>query len=234
MNTFWGLTAAEWAAVAAAATAGLLLVSVWSLWITIRGERRRTQPLVVAHEAGERRYDTDSGHQRQVLDSYLTNDGGGPAFNVRFGVEYNGIRYPYKYAQEERGSGSRIRVVPVSGRLPLGAAVLMIGVPWEPFALGRARDERRVYWCRYENAYGQTWETKNPVERTADLKIRRVRFVWPRERLEAWTRQRIARKARRGLAADLTALAAEAEAAENADAADAAALTATAEGNDES
>jgi hypothetical protein len=37
-----------------------------------------------------------------------------------------------------------------------------------------AIDDGRVYWCRYENAQGQTWETRNPADPTTDLRIRRI------------------------------------------------------------
>lgn len=38
------------------------------------------------------------------------------------------------------------------------------------------------YWARYEDAQKRTFETENPPNRSADLKIRRVRFVGLRER----------------------------------------------------
>jgi hypothetical protein len=165
---FWSLTASQWAAIATAATVGLLLAAVWQVWIAIRGERKRSQPVVVAHEAGNRRW-RKGGKSGTALDSFLTNSGGGAAFNVRFGVAFDGVRYPYRLADEEPGSGSRQRVVPVGGRVPEEPGRFFeINVPWEKFAIGRDTDERRVYWCRYQNAYGQMWETLNPWRRYSE------------------------------------------------------------------
>jgi len=53
-------------------------------------------------------------------------------------------------------------------------------------------DAGRIYWCRYENAIGQTWETRNPGDRSTDLIIRRVRF----RRIQEWREARRRRKAR--------------------------------------
>jgi hypothetical protein len=32
--------------------------------------------------------------------------------------------------------------------------------------------EKRVYWCRYENAFGQGWETENAWQPDEELLIR--------------------------------------------------------------
>lgn len=42
-------------------------------------------------------------------------------------------------------------------------------------------DPGRLYWARYENAYGKIWETVNPGERSARLNITGVRLVRLRE-----------------------------------------------------
>ena len=50
-------------------------------------------------------------------------------------------------------------------------------------------DAKRVYWARYENAQGQTWETRNPGDRSAKLDIRRIRWPKRHERREQRRRQ---------------------------------------------
>ena len=42
----------------------------------------------------------------------------------------------------------------------------------------------RVYWCRFENQRGQTWETRNPADRSAKLEIHRIRRVTQVEQRE--------------------------------------------------
>jgi hypothetical protein len=101
----------------------------------------------------------------------------------------------------------------VGQRLPEGGASFTIEVPWETFAIGPDTDRRRVYWCRYENAYGKTWETRNPVDRSSGLDIRRVRFLASRLWREERRRRRTAKTAQEGLRADLEAMAAQAQAA---------------------
>lgn len=183
--------------------------------VSILNERKRTQPVVIAHDAGGRQFG-DQGNPNTVLPTYLTNEGGGNAFNVRFGVDFDGVRYAWKFAAEDSDDGSNQRVVRVGARLPEGAASFTIEIPWEKFAIGRDTDERRVYWCRYENAYGKTWETRNPFDRSSGLDIRRVRLLRWRLRREERRRRETAEKARAGLRRDLEAMAAEAEAAQEA------------------
>ncbi len=120
--------------------------------ISILNERKLAQPVVIAHDAGGRQFG-DQGNPNTVLPTYLTNEGGGNAFNVRFGVDFEGVRYAWKFSDEDRDHGSYQRVVRVGARLPENRSSLNIEIPWETFAIGRDTDQRRVYWCRYENAY---------------------------------------------------------------------------------
>jgi hypothetical protein len=62
-----------------AATAALLNVRVLT-----RNERRRSQPVVVVHPRG--RPSGQSDPSQWCVMCVLRNEGGGPAFNVRFGV----------------------------------------------------------------------------------------------------------------------------------------------------
>jgi hypothetical protein len=204
-----GIAAGAIAAVAAATFAA------WQVLVSILNERKRTQPVVIAHDAGGRRFG-DRGNPNTVLPTYLTNEGGGNAFNVRFGVDFDGVRYAWKFSSEDSDNGSFQRVARVGTRLPEDGASFNIEIPWEKFAIGRDTDERRVYWCRYENAYGKTWETRNPVDRSSGLDIRRVRLLTWRLRREERRRRETEETARTGLRRDLEAMAAEAEAAQEA------------------
>jgi hypothetical protein len=167
------------------AAVAALLFAAWQVWLTFGNERRRVQPIVIAHETESRRF--REGRSGWSFKAYLQNSGQGSAFNLRFGVEVEGVRWPYRMQDEDPPSGNRQRVVEPLARLPddgdfeIGVSTVeLIGTIHkhrsnrEP---GRDIDAGRIYWCRYENAVGQTWETQNPGDRSADLDIRRVRLV---------------------------------------------------------
>jgi hypothetical protein len=211
------LTHHTWAVIGLVAVAvagiGAVLIGAWQVIVAIVNERKRSQPVVIAHDAGARQFGS-RGNANTVLPTYLTNDGGGNAFNVRFGIDFDGVRYAWKYAPEDSDAGSYQRVVRAGARLPEGGETFRIEIPWEKFVIGRDTDASRVYWCRYENAYGKTWETRNPVDRSSGLDIRRVRFLRLRLRLEEGRRTRAAKKAREGMQRDLDTMAAQVEEAE--------------------
>lgn len=208
----WATIAIAAGAIAAVAAATF---AAWQVLVSVLNERKRMQPVVIAHDAGGRQFG-DRGDPNTVLPTYLTNEGGANAFNVRFGVDFDGVRYAWKFSRNDTDDGSYQRVVRVGARLPEGAVSFNIEVPWEKFAIGRDTDARRIYWCRYENAYGKTWETRNPVDRSSGLDIRRVRLLRWRLRREERRRRETAETARAGLRRDLETMAAEAEAAQDA------------------
>jgi hypothetical protein len=184
----------DWAQIiGGTAAVAALLFAAWQVWLTIGNERRRVQPIVIAHETESRRF--REGRPGWSFKAYLQNSGQGSAFNVRFGVQVEGVRWPHRMRDEDPPSGNRQRVVEPLSRLPEAgdfeinfSSVELIGAVHkyrskrEP---GRDLDAGRIYWCRYENAIGQTWETRNPGDRSADLDIRRVRLVRWRESREA-------------------------------------------------
>ncbi len=157
----------------------------------------------MAHQAGERRFVERSG--RFAVDTFLTNEGTGAAFNVRFGVEFHGVRFPYKHAPEDDQAGTVYRVVgsgkrlPDPGSWPLEVEALVL--------LGARRenpDPTRVFWARYENAQGRLWETRNPGNRSGRLGIKRIRA----RRLHEWWEQRQRTNAlKRGATFEQTAVA---------------------------
>jgi hypothetical protein len=158
-----------------------------------RIERKRTQPIVIAHERDS--WTIASGGQ-WAAEVYLTNDGGGSAFNVRFGVEFRGVRFPYRWSSREPRGGSRTRVVRKDEAGAAEREISRISIEptelWGGSGLKQLHLER-VYWCRYENATGATWETRNPADRSAHLQIRRVYLPRFREWREDFARRRAAK-----------------------------------------
>lgn len=157
--------------------AGLLFGAV-GMRASAATARERRQPIVVAHEDKSRSF-SGQGASWFVL-AHIRNESGPAAFNVRFGVEYGGIRFPYKMNVDDPDEGNVQRVVPAGARLPANEAenfpVLLTSEDiWHTAAVRGSLDDTAIYWCRYENALGHTWETRNPADRSAKLDIRRVR-----------------------------------------------------------
>jgi hypothetical protein len=192
----------DWAqVVGGTAAVAALLFAAWQVWLTIGNERRRVQPIVIAHETKSRRFRDNGGWSFRA---YLRNSGQGSAFNLRFGVEVEGVRWPYRLQEGDPASGNRQRVVESNSRLPEKGdfEIVVSSLELLGAAHGRVKermkgktpqgdlDEGRLYWCRDENAVGQTWETRNPGDRSADLDIHRVRFLRVREDREARQRDR--------------------------------------------
>jgi hypothetical protein len=179
-------------AVIVAGVGGLLFAAI-SAWLAVANERKRTQPIVMAHQEGGRRLGKRGGCF--AVETYLTNEGSGAAFNVRFGVEYHGVRFPYKHAPEDHHTGNVYRVLGPGKRLPEERswpievdAFLLIGKRGDP-------DATSVFWARYENVQGKTWETRNPGNRSKRLGIKRVRARWLHE---LWEQRRRLKAARTG------------------------------------
>jgi hypothetical protein len=191
-------------------TAVATLIALASVLVARINERRRTQPIVIAHEASERQFAPSSSVSAWVVGAYLTSEGGGPAFNVRFGVEFAGVRYPYRLTADDPDAGYVQRVLRPGERRPDDASLLIL---IDSLTLwGRAAeadgdlDAKRVYWARYENAQGQTWETRNPGDRSAKLDIRRIRSPKRHERREQRRRQEAGQHDAAWLQAALTEL----------------------------
>jgi hypothetical protein len=190
------LTSSDWIQIVIASVTGMATIAALANLLLARAnERRRGQPIVIAHEAGSGRRFARASEVgvAWVVDAYLTSEGGGPAFNVRFGVEFAGVRYPYRLDVNDPDSGNLQRVLRPGERRPETGS-WSIPIP-SLSLLGRAADtikadrpdtldKERVYWARYENAEGQTWETRNPGDRSTPLDIRRVSRPRRHERRE--------------------------------------------------
>jgi hypothetical protein len=185
MNWLTDLTTADVIQLAIGVVAVLaLLVTAFNAWIAVINERKRTQPVVIAHEAHPRRFTRQAGFW--AVGAYATNEGGGPAFNVRFGVEFHGVRYPYKLRIEDPDSGNIQRVIRSDSQCPPDGHWPVLIDSTSMWTGEGDPDPSRVYWARYENAQGHVWETRNPANRSDKLDIRRVRFV----RLREWREER--------------------------------------------
>ena len=115
----------------------------------------RRQPIIVAHEDSSRSMSKDTGFW-YVL-AHITNESGPTAFNVQFGVEYAGVRFPYKQDPEDPDAGNIQRVVQPGSRLPATKGesfpILIASEDiWHTAAVRGGLDDSAVYWCRYENA----------------------------------------------------------------------------------
>lgn len=176
-----------------------VIVALASLLLTQANERRRTQGIVIAHEVQPRLHTPDKGW---VVAAAITNEGQGPAFNVRFGVYMFGVRYPFRMEESDPLSGNRQRVVRSQQRIPAEEGDgWMIPIPSLAVYGGAWKKEEppeasMFYWARYEDAQGRTYETRNSPDRSADLKISRVRFV---KLLERWNARQHGRINQAGL-----------------------------------
>lgn len=123
---------------------------------------------------------------------YLTSAGAAPAFNVQFGVAYHRVRYGQRLRPDDPPSDNVQRVLKAGERRPIEGAWPLVIDSLSLFGAGKKGDieKNTMYWARCENAYGKTWETRNPGDRTSRLNIRRVRFRRLREGYENWRRDR--------------------------------------------
>lgn len=154
---------------------GACVFGIVQAWIAITAERKRTQPIVIAEGDPEEHKVGDDKWLRTIR---VRNEGSGPAFNVRFGVR-PGRRQSYAYhsGDADPPGGSVIRVLRPGETWPREAKAAC------PVLLIRAddhaapvEDRTLAYWCRYDNAVGNTWETHNPADHSSKLVIRRVRW----------------------------------------------------------
>jgi hypothetical protein len=176
-----------WEALVALGTIGLALFAFVQLLSYNRRERRRDQPVAIAHNAGG-----DIGR----MYVYLTNEGTGTAFNVRFGVKLDRREYAVGGGQGHRYTVAPGQRVPPTDHFEVEVHSSAFVVSSQ----GGGVYARRQYWARYENAYGRVWETRNPVDPAATFKIfpssalrraiaeRRQRFGrrWDARMIERW------------------------------------------------
>jgi hypothetical protein len=157
------------AVIAAVAAAASTTIAAWQGLLLKRSEQNRTQPIVVAYERDE---PTQEGPD-VVFAVSLANEGAGPAFNVRFGIRLGDSEHSYiPRAAGAGGAGDVPRALGPGRTLPDGADRYRLIVPGIGRGGAQTVLERRVYWCRYENAFGDSWETRNAWRPEEELRIR--------------------------------------------------------------
>lgn len=134
------------------ATTGVLVLifTAFNAWLAVANERKRTQPIVIAHEEHGRRFSKHADFFG--VGAYVTNEGNGVAFNVRFGVEFHGVRYPYKLRGTDPRGGNVQRVLRASERRPAAGCWEVLVDQLSLVAGDGDPDPGRLYWARYENA----------------------------------------------------------------------------------
>lgn len=92
----------------------------------------------------------------------LTNEGGGIALNIRHGVELDGTDYQFGDGMEVRALGPGWSIPPpdsdIGGFRPLVLAKAERDLPAQWQSLPRR------YWARFDNALGERYETRNPID----------------------------------------------------------------------
>lgn len=146
---------------------------------TLASTRAQLQPLVFAHalkgmvRGPDERLNIDSGYV--AFEYRLSNEGTGIALNVRHGVELDGVDH-------EHGDGMEVRVLRAGENDPpieaaTGRLVLMQGFI---VVLPAARAEEsagldaRTYWARFENVFGERFETRNPIDPRQSASFMRI------------------------------------------------------------
>jgi hypothetical protein len=155
---------------ASIATASLLLAA-WQAWTLRRSEQLRTQPIVLVGEQANPARVADGAPATVGL--FVRNGGAGSAFGITFGALEGERRHRCKPSESgPSGPGNLPRVLASGARAPAGTGTFHFKFPFDLFVDGELAE--RVYWCRFENAFGQQWETRNSSAEDKPLEISRV------------------------------------------------------------
>jgi hypothetical protein len=96
---------------------------------------------------------------------YVTNEGPGKAYNVRYGVRAVGVEYP-----SGPGKGTRLHVDAGTN----GGGVAIDVLAYEGWPGQEAIRAGAVFYARYEDSDGRVWETRNPADLEGNMRRRRV------------------------------------------------------------
>lgn len=142
--------------------------------------RAQLQPIVFAHattgawvSGPDDQLDLSEGDI--AFPYYLSNEGTGLAMNIRHGVEVGGVSYEF-------GEGMEIRALRPGESAPpvdYGTKVLVV----RPFTVVRQeqtlpsawRELARTYWAKFENVFGEQFETRNPNDPRQSAAFMRLR-----------------------------------------------------------
>jgi hypothetical protein len=159
------------AVIAAVAAAISACIAAWQGVLMKQSERKRTQPIVVAYERSAPEFEDGN----VVFAASLANEGAGPAFNVRLGLRFGATEQPYTpRAAGPQGPGDVPRALGPGRTLPDGGGTYRLVVPIAGIPELERQLAGRVYWCRYENAFGDSWQTENAWQPEEELHIRAI------------------------------------------------------------
>lgn len=133
------------------------------------------QPRVLAHPAGGTVSGPDSLDVAagEVGFPYrLSNEGGGIALNIRHGVEIDGTDYTFGDGMETRALGPGQSMPPPDSQFG-GFRPLVIAKPERDLPAGW-QSRPRNYWARFDNALGERYETRNPLDPQQPATFERV------------------------------------------------------------
>jgi hypothetical protein len=131
--------------------------------------RAEVQPIVFANAHGPGRRgpndDLDLGEGEIAFAYYLTNEGPGVALNVKHGVKVGGVEYRFGGGMEFRTArpGEVLPPLDDGATEPVPSRFLTVVVP-EHELPDDWRTLGRTYWTRFENVFGEQFETRNPDE----------------------------------------------------------------------
>ena len=129
--------------------------------------RAQVQPIVFANAHGPARRgpndDLDLGEGEVAFPYYLTNEGPGVALNVKHGVRIEGVEHSFGGGMEFRTArpGEFLPPLDDGATQPVPSRFLTVVVPEHDLPDGW-RASGRTYWARYENVFGEQFETCNP------------------------------------------------------------------------
>jgi len=129
---------------------------------------RQLQPIVLAHAfAGGGPF---PGLTEEVeFRYYLSNEGLGPALNVEHGITLGEREYPFG-----GDPGMQFRTIRAGEYAPpLDDAGAVSGYIRVHVASSES-DGTAAYWCRFENVFGERWETRNSTDPTRAPVFRRI------------------------------------------------------------
>jgi hypothetical protein len=142
---------------------------------------RQVYPLVYAHEWHGPIWDNDE--QAFAMRYYLSNEGLGPALNIEHGVRVGakefifGHRDPYRFRSIQPGEFLPPLDPADPNPVPPGHLTRFVQRN-DYYATGVAgphlRPSEIVYICRYEDLFGDRWETANSNDPTTRVAVRRL------------------------------------------------------------
>jgi hypothetical protein len=145
--------------------------------------RAQVQPIVFASFAGSavRGPDENAGiGEGQISFAYsLANEGTGVALNVTHGVEIGGVERAFGDGMTYRSMSPGETIPPSGSLLELQPSVVFneVDLPAKWPAASR------TYWARFENVFGDQFETRNPLDPSQSASFMRVTDIGPPDSL---------------------------------------------------